>query len=164
VIIISDATVLVNFALVDKFYSLKQLFKHIVVPVSVYNEVYGDGNHLPGSKEIFEAKREGWVEVVRYTNNVFYNRQGIRHLDAGEREAVTIAYEKGNGFLLTDDGDAIRACKMFLHLKNITYLSTIDVCKIMNDKKIIRMNYIEMSLKLRQLNSKYKFRYQGRTL
>ena len=156
-IIVSDSTVLINYAVLGLFHTLKSLFGLIVVPRTVYKEVYGEGNHKPGSAEVHAAKLAGWIDVHDYVNIKFYNRADIRHLHLGEREAITIAYEKGQGHLLTDDKDAIEVCERILAVIGIYHLTTFDVCELMREKKIIKINEIERSMRLRQLNPpKYK--------
>lgn len=146
-IIISDSTVLINFALLNLFDKLYEMFGIIIVPKTVFKEVYLDGEAKPGSREILEAKKSGWIKVEAIKDHGFFDR--LTDLDLGEREALTLAYQYGECYLLTDDVAAKRACKRYLPLT--TCFTTFEIGEGMYKKGIISMNHIEMAIKLRQL-------------
>lgn len=149
-IIISDSTVLINFAYLNLFDKLYEFFGTIIVPKKVYKEVYVDGGAKPGSKEVLDAKSSGWIIVEEINDTHFYDKLTMLH--DGEREALTLAHQYGESFVLTDDNAARYACRRFLPLA--TCYTTFEVGEVMYQRGLVRMSYIEMAINLRQLKKK----------
>jgi predicted nucleic acid-binding protein len=62
--VIVNATPLIGLAVVNQLNLLRQIFDHIIVPTTVYEEVIGQGWNRPGAQRIADAE---WLQVVSPT-------------------------------------------------------------------------------------------------
>ncbi|MEM7533215.1 MAG: element excision factor XisI family protein [Chloroflexota bacterium] len=83
-IIVSNTSPLINLALVGHLNLLKKLYKKVLIPQAVYDEIVIDGAGQPGAKEVEEYD---WIQVrsIRNTHLVEVLKQD---LDRGEAEAI----------------------------------------------------------------------------
>lgn len=101
---ISNATPLISLSKIGKLSLLQQLFKIIVIPPAVYDEVLVEGK--PGYWIVKEAVEQGWIKVN-------HPRQLLRlNLGRGETAAISLAKEL-NDVLLIDDASATKAARMY---------------------------------------------------
>lgn len=98
-IVISDASVFINLAIIGQLDLLPAIFEKITVPQAVFQEVVTAGATKPGSEELRTAK---WLEVQNCTDEVLLNRL-LRSLDKGEAEAITLACEMNADLLVIDE-------------------------------------------------------------
>jgi len=154
-LVVGDSSVLINFAVVERFECLKT-FSPIYVPEEVYNEVYSKGQYKPGSQEIQDAVREGWIIVRRYTDKSFYDK--FPYLHEGERQALTLAFELKANIVLLDDADAVVEYKTYLRPLGIKRLSTRSACdllfkmgKIDISSDIMKLKLLENAMKINQI-------------
>jgi predicted nucleic acid-binding protein len=78
---------------------LRDLYREIIIPSAVWDEIVVEGEGQPGSVEV---KNADWVKT-----SVVKNRQLVRalrqELDSGEAEAIVLAVETGDSLLLMDE-------------------------------------------------------------
>lgn len=98
-IVISDASVFINLAIIGQLDLLPSIFEKITVPQAVFKEVVTAGSTKPGSEELRTAK---WLEVQDCTDQVLLNRL-LQSLDKGEAEAITLACEINADLLVIDE-------------------------------------------------------------
>ena len=84
-IYVSDTTAITNLAAIKRLDLLKALFRRIVIPTAVKDELTRHGMGTLGAEEV---ATETWFEV-RGVGNQALVRQLRTILDAGESEAVT---------------------------------------------------------------------------
>lgn len=98
-IVVSDASPLINLAWVGGIDLLKALYGELLIPPSVWHEVAIQGVDQPGASEIRKAE---WIHVEQVANADFVKllRQD---LDAGEAEAIALAIERKADLLLMDE-------------------------------------------------------------
>jgi predicted nucleic acid-binding protein len=59
--IIGDSGPLIALAIIGQLELLPKLYRHVVVPYTVWQEITGQGLHLPGAMEI---SRLTWLEIT----------------------------------------------------------------------------------------------------
>lgn len=99
--VICNATPLINFAVINRLDILQATFERIVIPQAVYDETTGSG--FPSTQFVLQAIASGWLQVrpvatIAPTSPV--------ELDDGEREAIALALEIGEGRILLDEREA----------------------------------------------------------
>ena len=97
--IVSNSTVLIYLAKIGKLKLLKRLFKKILIPVEVFNEVVvkGKEEHYFDALIVEKSVEKGWIEVKDITVNEELESFGI---DAGEAQAISLARSVGVPILL----------------------------------------------------------------
>ncbi len=98
-IVISDASVFINLAIIGRLDLLPLIFETITVPQAVFQEVVTAGATKPGSEELRTAN---WLEVQNCTDEILLNRL-LQSLDRGEAEAITLACEINADLLIIDE-------------------------------------------------------------
>ncbi len=101
-IIVSNASPIINLAAIDRLYLLKKRFGKIVIPQAVYNEIAIIGRGKPGDREI---RTSDWIEVMRVTDIPLLTVLK-RELDDGEAETIVLAIESKADLALIDERDA----------------------------------------------------------
>ncbi len=84
---VSNSSPLILLAKIDRFNLLKDLFKLVYIPKSVYREVVVVGAGRAGSKEVEEGVNNGWIKVE--TAQISPELELI--LGRGEAEAIMLA-------------------------------------------------------------------------
>lgn len=104
---VANASPLIALAKIDRFSLLKRLFREIVVPEAVWEEVVVRGAGRPAAELAVSAEQEGWLRrrVVKDTLAVTVLRAT---LGAGEAQAIVLAQEVEATWVLLDD-DLARA-------------------------------------------------------
>lgn len=108
---VSNATVLIYLAKLNRLNLLKTFFKKIVIPKAVFEEVVVQGKkgkHID-SILVERAIEEGWIKVKAPAIKPGLKEFGI---DKGEMEAISLALHQKN-FLLLDQTHARIAAKAF---------------------------------------------------
>ncbi len=97
--IVSNSTVLIYLAKIGKLNLLKRLFKKILIPAEVFNEVVIRGKEQQHFDALIveKAVEEGWIEVKDITANKELEGFGI---DPGEAQAISLAKSVGVPVLL----------------------------------------------------------------
>ncbi|MBU4374693.1 MAG: hypothetical protein KKD69_04965 [Euryarchaeota archaeon] len=88
--IVSNSTVLIYLAKIGKLSLLKKLFRKVLIPVEVFNEVVIRGREYqhPDAFIIEVAVEEGWIEVKENEALMELEEFGI---DSGESHAISLA-------------------------------------------------------------------------
>lgn len=96
-IIITDASPLISFAILNKLQILDKIFEDIIIPKSVYNEISQEGKLYSkelkefGKNRIKEVKNKLAVDLLQ------------KHLDIGEAETIILAKENNILDILIDE-------------------------------------------------------------
>lgn len=97
--VVSNASPLINLARIGKLDLLRELYGEITIPEAVWKEVVIEGNSQPGAEEV---KTAAWIK-----RQIAANRQLVQalrqELDAGEAEAIVLALESEAVLLLMDE-------------------------------------------------------------
>jgi uncharacterized protein len=98
-IVVSDASPIINFAIIGSLDLLPKLFGNVILPESVFKEVTVSGAGMAGADEIREAE---WVKVTKCSNQSLM--LALRNqIDPGEAEAIVLALELSADVLLMDE-------------------------------------------------------------
>jgi predicted nucleic acid-binding protein len=107
--VISNTTVISNFASIDQLAFLHQLYDTLCIPVQVYDEIQqgleeGYTFFADIDRFIHPLVSDGWIRLVsmRDQDEVQFFGQLPRGLHSGEASCLSIAYHRG-WTLLTDD-------------------------------------------------------------
>lgn len=127
--IISNTTPLINFAAIRRLDILEQLFRTIVIPKAVEQELLEKGKEYPSTEEIEQATFLETLEV----QNVQLCRSLKAELNEGEAEAIVLAVEHKPGLLLIDEIEGRRVAKSY----HIPFTGSIGCLIQAKQKKII---------------------------
>jgi hypothetical protein len=98
-IVVSDASPMINLAIIDQLNLLQKLYGTVVVPQAVYEEIVIEGAGQVGATEVTEAD---WIKITQSTNRpLLTSLEG--ELDRGEAEAIVLAFELKADLLLIDE-------------------------------------------------------------
>ncbi|MBN1873879.1 MAG: DUF3368 domain-containing protein [Anaerolineae bacterium] len=101
-IIVSDASPIINLAVIGQLNLLQKLFGNVIIPQAVYNEIVIEGEGQVGSTEVAQAD---WFEIKPISNRpLVTSLEG--ELDIGEAEAIVLAVEQKATLLLIDERKA----------------------------------------------------------
>jgi predicted nucleic acid-binding protein len=108
-IVISNASPIINLAIIGRLNLLKTIWGKIYVPEAVWKEVVIDGED---KEEMAEIKKSDWiiVEKVKDRNLALLL---LQNLDKGEAEAIALAVEKKADIILLDETDAREAADIY---------------------------------------------------
>ncbi len=97
-IVVSDASPIINLAIIGRLDFLRSLYGNVIIPQAVQDEVSAA---LPGKiKSEFEKLK--WIETKQTTNRTSVLALELE-LDQGEAEAITLALEINADLLLIDE-------------------------------------------------------------
>jgi predicted nucleic acid-binding protein len=136
--IISNTTVLSNFAAINQLPLLQQLHPRLYVPTAVYDEIrrgLDEGYAFSQSilNQIYPFHDHGWIHLTSATgeNELRYLGQLPPKIHAGEAECLAIAKERG-WLLLTDD----RAARKIARAEHIALSGTLGCLVLMVEQMI----------------------------
>jgi len=99
VIVISDASPLINLAVIDQLDLLQQLYQEIIIPEAVYRELVEKG---AGQTLADELGNIDWIKSQQVENRNLAEALKLE-LDDGEAEAIALAVETKASLLLIDE-------------------------------------------------------------
>lgn len=123
-IVVSDASPIINLSIIGKLGLLKELYKKIVIPQAVFDELTVKGAGQPGDQEVRNAN---WIQVVSCENTELVKRLHVE-IDLGEAEAITLVLELKADLLLIDERIGRSKAKAF-QIKTVGLLGILIECK-----------------------------------
>ena len=114
-IIIADTTPIISLLKINQLHLLEDLFGTVIIPEAVYNELCYNSNYLNEREQIIHSKAivKSKVEHTEALN-ILRKSSG---LDAGETEAIYLAFNKKADLLLMDEKKGRTVAKeMDLHV------------------------------------------------
>jgi predicted nucleic acid-binding protein len=106
---ISNSSPLIAFIKKKELNLLKILFKEIIIPEAVYDELVDSNKQEEQIKLLEEAIKEGWI-IVRKLKQF---RIADLYLGKGEKEAFNLCFEFENPLLLIDEKKGSSIAKAF---------------------------------------------------
>jgi predicted nucleic acid-binding protein len=128
-IVVSDTSVLINLAWLDKLPLLNKLYGDLLIPSAVWHEVVEKGVRKPGADKV---KTADWIEVREVVNTALV-RALRQDLDAGEAEAIALAVEMDADLLLMDERLGRATAQHF----GLRYIGLIGVLMMARQRKLI---------------------------
>jgi predicted nucleic acid-binding protein len=98
-IVVSNASPIVNLAAVGQLGLLRQLYGQVLIPQAVHKEIVIAGRGRPGATEV---ETFDWIETRRVTDWIVVASLQLE-LDEGEAEAIALAAELKADLLLLDE-------------------------------------------------------------
>ncbi len=98
-VIISNTTPLINFACIRRLDILTKLFSEIYIPNAVREELQSKVQKFPAISQVLKSD---WIKILEIKNTQLVNSLRI-DLHLGEAEAIVLAIENPNSFLLLDE-------------------------------------------------------------
>ncbi|MCI5093438.1 DUF3368 domain-containing protein [Phaeodactylibacter sp.] len=95
-IIVSDTSVITNLKQIGYLEILEKLFKRVIVPQKVSEELL----RIEGRDQLFEEN--SWLEVRETLNKPLYEKL-LKRVDPGEAESIALALENKADLLLIDE-------------------------------------------------------------
>lgn len=115
-IIVSNSTPLINFATINEINILRQLFKQILIPKAVWQEVVTSG--WPETSNLI--KKADWI-VEEPISDFRLSKALDRELDKGEAEAIVLAIEVSADLILLDELEA----RNIAEIQGLNYMGSI---------------------------------------
>jgi predicted nucleic acid-binding protein len=109
---ICDSSTLIHLARIARLHLLQEIHKKILVAPAVWREVVEEGREWPGSSEVEEGKRLGWIEVVAPANYPLINFLR-KDLHDGESETIVLAVELNPDIVFLDESEARKIARVY---------------------------------------------------
>ncbi len=105
--IVADSTLLIGIVRIGRLDLLKKLYRRVLIPPSVHDEVVVEGKRLrkAGVEEIEKATQSGWIKVIALTRSQLSEAEAYRAsggIGRGEAEALALARGRGLPVILDD--------------------------------------------------------------
>jgi predicted nucleic acid-binding protein len=117
---VADAGPILSFARANRLELLRQVVGELTIPDAVYEDIVVRGAGKPGSQETQQAS---WIRRLSVRDRVAVDQLPPK-LHLGEREAMTLANERGEP-LLVDEREARREARR----QGITVVGSLQVLK-----------------------------------
>ncbi|MCG8329252.1 MAG: DUF3368 domain-containing protein [Chitinophagales bacterium] len=141
-IIVSDTTALSNLIQINKLQLLQHLYSEVIIPTSVYDELYVLVDLEIITKEILD---QDWI-IIRSVKNTEQVNDLLKVLDIGESEAIILAQELKADYLLIDEKEG----RLIATKKRMKIIGTLGILLKAKQKNLIKSVVEEMD-KLRQI-------------
>ena len=103
-IVVSDTSPVLNLARIGRLELLPSLYKQVLIPSAVYEEVTASKRDLP---PVIDLALQPWL-VIASANDQHRVQELRENLDPGEAEAIVLAIERRADLLLVDERRARR--------------------------------------------------------
>lgn len=146
--VISNTTVLSNFAAIDQLSLLRELYPRLYLPTAVYDEIrrgQDEGYIFYGSliDQVYPIHDDGWLHLTHVAGETELRHLGSlpRKIHAGEAECLAIARERG-WLLLTDD----RAARKIAEAWQIALSGTLGSLVLMAEQDLCPLRQANLYL------------------
>ena len=109
---ISDSSTLIHLARIGRLHLLQEFHERILIAPAVWREVVEEGREWPGSSEVENGKRSGWIEVVAPANRHLIQFLK-KDLHEGESETIALAVDLNPDIVFLDESDARIAAAVY---------------------------------------------------
>lgn len=106
--IVGDSSPLISLAIIGQLDLLPKLYRRVLIPPAVWNEVTVQGVGLPGAQAVSELT---WLEILEPTPAILQSLAIL--VDRGEAEAIALALGNPGSSVLLDDAQARRVAERF---------------------------------------------------
>jgi len=127
-IVISNASPIINLAIIGRLGLLEKFWEKIYVPEAVWKEVVIDGED---KKEVAEIKNADWI-IVEKVKDQNLTLLLMQNLDKGEAEAIALAIEMNADIILLDETDAREAADIY-KIEKTGVLGILLLAKLKNE-------------------------------
>ena len=118
-IVVSNSGPLIVLAKIDRLTLLQGLYREVLIPKAVEQEVTGMGSDRPGAKEVGDAP---WIQPTEVLDQLAVSLLR-EQLDAGESAAIVLTLERQADILLIDEARGRRIAQS----KGLTHIGTVGI-------------------------------------
>lgn len=109
---VSDSSTLIHLTGIGRLELLKEFYGKILITPAVWSEVVEEGKERLGARQVKEAHKSGWIEVI-VPGNKSVIRLLERELHRGEAEAIALAIERHPQIIFLDELEARRVADVY---------------------------------------------------
>ncbi len=140
-IVVSNSSPLIALAKIGKLYILRELFKEIIIPKAVWNEVVVKGKGKPGAEEVEKAE---WIKVKEVRDKLSVEvLKG--EIEIGEAEAIILAKELNADLLIMDE----KIPRIIAESIGLRVIGSLAILYIAKKRGLIKENFDEIVKELR---------------
>ncbi len=132
-IVVSDSTILIGLAKIEKIALLRSLFQVVYIPEAVFQEVTEAGEQRPGALEVKESE---WIIKKAISDHTQVNLL-LTSLERGEAEVLVLAKEMKADLILLDE-EKSRKSAVLAGFKIIGLIGVLIIAKQMGLIKNIK--------------------------
>ncbi len=136
-IIVSDTTPIITLSKIKRLDLLEKLFKNIIIPRAVYDELTSNAQFQEEAQMINDAE---YIKVVEVEDSKAVELlQRVTGLDLGESEAIIYTDNYKAGLLLIDEAKGRKVAKQM----GLSIMGTVGILMAAYDEKLISSNEIK---------------------
>jgi len=144
---ILDSSVIIALSTLGYINRLKQIFREVLTPRAVYEEICVRGCGLIGERELLEAAKNDLIIVKDVKNRLLVNAL-LEPLAIGEAETIALTVEERADYIVIDDKLARRRAKSM----GLNVFGTLRVLRLMYDAQLMDKREILKALeKLKEI-------------
>lgn len=128
--IVSNSSPLINLSAINRLNLFEKLYREILIPYAVWDEIIIKGKGQPGAEEIKKAR---WIKKDVFRNVSLVETLTLT-LDRGEAEAIALAKDKNAELLLIDEWLARNVAS---HL-GLNYIGILGILREAKSKGLIK--------------------------
>jgi len=132
-IIVSNASPLINIARLKLFHHLPSICRELIIPYAVFKEIVERGAGRFGDTEVSKGITSGFI-IKKMTGNVLAVSALSEFLGDGESEAIVLSSELSADIILLDDNKA----RITAQSMGFTVMGTIGILLEFKNKNIIK--------------------------
>jgi predicted nucleic acid-binding protein len=125
-LIVKDAMVLIHLATSGVLKKACIMFKQVIIPNLVHNEVVEKGiqNSHPDAYIVQKLEKEGYIQVKPVTETALMDELRAYGLRGGELEAITLYFQEKADLIASND-DKVRKLRLILNLELVSSLEIV---------------------------------------
>lgn len=131
-ILVSNASPLINISGLKLFQHLPALYDKLLIPEAVFKEVVKTGTGRSGAKKVSDGLKSGFIDR-RQVGNILAVSALSEFIGDGESEAIILASEISADAIILDDNKA----RNIAHSMNLNVIGTIGILLALKERNII---------------------------
>ncbi len=148
-LVVSDTTPIISLMKDNRLGILKKLFKEIVIPEAVYNELTSNQS-FPEETAIISAC--DFIKTVTIEDKKLIDVfQRITGLDSGESEAIIYSDENKADLLMMDEAKGRNVAKQM----DIRVIGTLGILQLANEKGLMTGNEVRHTIEVLKANKRH---------
>lgn len=148
-LVVSDTTPIISLMKDNRLGVLKELFKEIVIPEAVYNELTSNQRFPDEATLIRECD---FIKTVKIEDKKLIDVfQRLSGLDLGESEAIIYSDEHKADLLMMDEAKGRSVAKQM----NIRVIGTLGIIKLANEKGLMTADEVRHCIMVLKSNQRH---------